>query len=957
MELSERELFFVIAALLLFIAGGCGCIVIFKLRFRRRQVMQRRLLNGLLHGFTPEANRMLDNTVTGSPKAALRLLVELSQNHKLHLDSRNQLIDIIRRTSVETYYHRRLRSVFRRKRMDAAIHLSALPCTNTHQALRQALRRENSLPVKLHLCSALAATDDRESFAEIVATLPNAPQWYRTRINMILASFGRDFHQHVIESKLLERNELEIQSLLIDFAAQYPSAELKQYLLQKTQAPQPDIAYRACRNLGVHYPQELLQHDFLCHVDPVIRNIALQAAERWPTWHTVEEILPLLTESRNQSAAAAAIARILQKEPRYFTELERLFCKEEDPAVLDGLAQVFSNRIEYLLTHMLLAHDEQAPKLLEKTILRGKVSGMIGFLNKNRNIELENAVLTFLRPLLPRFSASTLHELRLYLDQRILAKLGEEPILPSPPEPTPSLEKNKLLHLRLLLPAAFLTVPAVYLFRYREYLETWDLPTHLLQFVLDFNYYIAYYSLAVNGSYLLLLVFSLLALNRQSHYWRLKKMAFLFRPRVLPSISVIAPAFREQETIVESVRSLLSLHYPNYEVIVVNDGSTDETLHRLIEAFELERIDRFVPPRLKTKPIRGVYISKKHPRLFVVDKANGGKADALNVGICLSQKEYYCGIDADSLLEKDSLTKLAAMIVDAPGEPIAIGGNIFPVNGCRVDKGSLDSVNIPASHLARFQTIEYLRAFMAGRLGWSHLRSLLIISGAFGLFSKDRVVEIGGYLTSSERHRKDTVGEDMELVVRLTRHMHSNRLPHSVLYCYNANCWTEVPESLPMLYRQRDRWQRGLIDILYFHKQMQLNPRYGRIGLLAMPYYFLFETYGPFIEFQGYLMVAAAALLGLLNMQIALLLFISSILLGILVSVFSLVIIEKDNNYFPGPYMTTILLYAVLENFGVRQIISFWRVTGYFSALRRASSWGKMTRQGFQKKMEAQPSA
>jgi cellulose synthase/poly-beta-1,6-N-acetylglucosamine synthase-like glycosyltransferase len=581
----------------------------------------------------------------------------------------------------------------------------------------------------------------------------------------------------------------------------------------------------------------------------------------------------------------------------------------------------------------------------------GQTNGLIGFLGKNKTIELENTVLSIIRPLMEE-STDLRREFRLYLPERILAKMQETPLQQPQAERPPIVEKGKLLRLQILLLLAFGIAPTLYLFRHWGNLAEWSSYAHLTQFVIDFNYYIAFYSIAVSSSYLILLVFSFKALIRQAKNWRLKKNVFLFRPRILPGISIIAPAYQEEASILESANSLLSLHYPNYEVIIVNDGSTDKTLQKLIQHFKLEKVDRYIPQRLQTKPIRGIYASRDIPKLIVIDKAQGGKADALNVGINTSQKEFFCGIDADSLLEKDSLIKLASMVVDSPHEPIAVGGNIFPVNGCTVDKGTLTKVNIPRSHLARFQTIEYLRAFMAGRLGWGQLRSLLIISGAFGLFNKDRVVEVGGYLTSSERYKKDTVGEDMELVVRLTRYMLEKKLPYSILYAFNANCWTEVPDSLPVLYRQRDRWQRGLIDILYFHRAMQANPRYGRIGLVSMPYYFLFELLGPFLEIQGYIMVAIAFFLGLLDINLVLLLFISAVLLGMLVSIFALAIVAKENDYFPGPYMKTMLVYAFLENFGVRQMIGFWRVTGFFSSLRQTVDWGNMERKGFRPKVD-----
>lgn len=948
MTVSLEFLYQMIIFLTGFTLLGGGLIIFLKYRFRCRQRQHLHMTRCFLQGFSPDNYRAVRNFAQKSPKLALRLLLDLSQNHKLHHDSRNILIEAIRKTGIETSYHRRLQSTNRRKRIDAAIHLAALPCENSRLVLEKALRQEQDLLAKLHLCTALTTIEDDAAIPLLAATLPEAPQWYRTRVNMMLASFGEKFHRYL--PALLAREEVEFQSLIVDFAAVYPAADLKQYLLDKAFGPRRDISYRATRTLGIYYCHELSKREFLHHPDPVIRSIVLQALAQIPTWETIEQILPLLADPSSDGHAAAAVTEIIRKEPRYFPRILRLFRRKETPAIQQGLAKILANRIEYLLMHIIIEQDQELREVLKELIRMGNINGLIGFLNKNRTVEIENAIVQILRPLLPELRDEIRREFRLYLQERILAKLGETPLQHPAPVRDPLVEKDKVFRLRLLLPMAFCIVPLIYIILHWNNLHIWSLHTHLVQFVLDFNYFIAYYSLAVNSSYLLLLLCSFLALNHQAKYWHLKKPSFLFRPRILPSISIIAPAYQEEASIVESVNSLLSLHYPNYEVIVVNDGSTDNTLNNLIRHFDLEKVDRFVPKRLQANPVRGIYASKKIPKLLVVDKSNGGKADALNVGINLSQKEFFCGIDADSLLEKDSLTKLASMIIDAPSEPVAIGGNIFPVNGCTVHKGALNSINIPKNHLARFQTIEYLRAFMAGRLGWAQLRSLLIISGAFGLFRKDPIVEVGGYLTSSERYKKDTVGEDMELVVRLNRHMREQKTPYSVLYAFNANCWTEVPESLSILHRQRDRWQRGLIDILYFHRTMQLNPRYGRIGLLSMPYFFLFELFGPFIEIQGYLMVIAAFFLGLLDLKIALLLFITTILLGVLVSVFSLVIVEKENNYFPGPYMTTMLLYAFLENFGVRQMISFWRITGYFSALRQINAWGKMTRQGFQKK-------
>ena len=942
---SLEELYWLCAGLLFAIGYGLALIVYQKYRLRWRKQQQLTLNRNLLRGFAYYDAEALRPWIRKAKRRAFDLLQELNQMHQLHKDPRNMFIKALRETDVEKRYHQELHSRLASRRRRAALMLAALPCDNTNQTLEEALKKERDLQTKLYLCAALARLEDVKAIPLMIETLPGAPQWYRTRVNMRLASFGKAFHDYV--PQLAQRTEMEIQSLLVDFAAIYPSAELKEYLLQCIASPAKDIAYRATRNLGVFYCRELKSALFLENPDPVIRSITIQALDSIPTLRTLELLLPLLSQPRHSEQAAGTISSIVQKKPALLNFILEEFQKDHDESTQTALATVLANRLEYLLMRLTAGADPVLEDTLARLIRAKKTNAIIGLLRRNHSQEIETVLLRHLQRLLPELP-DVRQELRLYLPPEILEKLGETPLPQEAKRREHVVDHEKVFYLRLLLPFAFLSVPLVYIVRYWEQLCSWTPYMHLTQFVLDFNYYIAFYSLAVNGTSLLLLFFSLQAIRKQADAWNTKKRSLLFRPRMLPGITIIAPAYQEESTIIESTRSLLNLHYPNYELIVVNDGSNDNTLNQLIEHFQLEKIDRFVPQRLKTQPIRGLYASKSIPKLLVVDKANGGKADALNVGINLSGKEFFCGIDADCLLEKDSLIKLASTILDAPEEPVAVGGNIFPVNGCSVDRGELTHIGLPASHLARFQTIEYLRAFMAGRLGWAHINSLLIISGAFGLFNKDRVVEIGGYLTSSERHKKDTVGEDMELVVRLRRHMCEQNKPHSILYAFNANCWTEVPEPLSILHRQRDRWQRGLIDILFFHRKLLLNPRYGRLGMVALPYFFLFEMFGPFLEVQGYIMVVAAACLGLLNLPLALLLLATSILLGVLVSVFSLVIVSRENDYFPGPYMAKLLGYAILENFWFRQLANFWRVTGYLNTLRQQTGWGNMKRQGFQ---------
>ena len=498
-----------------------------------------------------------------------------------------------------------------------------------------------------------------------------------------------------------------------------------------------------------------------------------------------------------------------------------------------------------------------------------------------------------------------------------------------------------------LIAVALFLVPVIYILRHYDILFTASWKDQLELFVLDLNYYLAYYCIAINGIYLALLGLSFFHVREQEHLWQLKTDTFLFKKRMLPSVSIIAPAFNEEKTIIESANSLLNLKYPDYELIIVNDGSKDRTLEVLVEYFGLTRVDYVFDQKLRTKPVRGIYMNRSLPKLIVVDKENGGKADSLNAGINVAQKEYFCGIDADSLLESEALLRLASMALDQEAETPALGGNVLPVNGCVVERGKVARIGIPKNRLAVLQTLEYLRAFMAGRLGWAKLRSLLIISGAFGLFRRDRIIDIGGYLTRVERYGKDTVGEDMELVVRINRLMRELKHDYRVCYSFNANCWTEVPEDMGSLQRQRYRWHRGLIEILSFHRKMLFNPSYGKIGLIAMPYFLIFEAFGPLLEVEGYLAVVAAFFLGILNTQIAVLLFIANVLMGVLISLSALFIAERNLMYLKWRELAVLLFYAVVENFGPRQLISFWRTGATVNMLNKPNGWGKAERRGF----------
>jgi cellulose synthase/poly-beta-1,6-N-acetylglucosamine synthase-like glycosyltransferase len=413
------------------------------------------------------------------------------------------------------------------------------------------------------------------------------------------------------------------------------------------------------------------------------------------------------------------------------------------------------------------------------------------------------------------------------------------------------------------------------------------------------------------------------------------------RSSLTPPISVCVPCFVEQDVIVDSVRSLLALRYPHHEVVVCNDGSQDATLRRMIDAFAMRRVDQPAPRRLAYAHVRGVYRSRTHPGLVVVDKDNGGRSDALNAAIDHARSPLVCCVDADSLLEADALLVLVRPFIERPDRTVAAGGLIRVANGSRIERGHVVRARLPRRVLPMFQTVEYLRAFTAARCGWSLLNGLLIISGAFGLFRKDALVDAGGFAT-------DSIGEDFELVVRMHRRMRELRRPYRIEFVPQPVCWTQVPERLRELGGQRDRWHRGLTDTLWRHRRMVGNPRYGAPGVLALPFFVLFEFLGAFVEAAGYVVVVIALVFGLVDVGFAALFFALAVLSGICLSLSALLLEDTTFRRFGDTRdFLRLAAFSILESFGYRQIVSWYRIRGFWKYVRGDHAWGTIQRTGF----------
>lgn len=452
------------------------------------------------------------------------------------------------------------------------------------------------------------------------------------------------------------------------------------------------------------------------------------------------------------------------------------------------------------------------------------------------------------------------------------------------------------------------------------------------------GFFLVYFVL-LNAGYLILNLLSLFSLRQYMESHSLERLQQTYVGFDLP-ISLLVPAYNEEASIAASVRSLLQLDYPEFEVIVINDGSQDKTLDVLKESFGLLPFPEVDWRQIPCKEIHGIYRSRIYPQLRVIDKANGGKADALNAGINASRYPLFCGMDADSILQRDSLLRVVQPFLEDP-RTIAAGGTVRIANGCQIVGGLLESIRLPSKLLARFQIVEYLRAFLFGRLGWSPMNAVLIVSGAFGLFKKSAVIEAGGYNPA-------TVGEDMELIVRLHRLNRMKGTDYRIIYVPDPICWTEAPESLRVLRSQRTRWQRGLAESLSMNKSLLFHRKSGLVGWFAFPFFVLFELLGPVVEVVGYLVMTLGFLLGAVSVEAFQAFMFVAVSLGILLSVTALLMEELSFSLFPRKRDVVILFVtAVLENFGYRQLIAVWRLQGLLKWLTGTQqSWGDMTRTG-----------
>ncbi len=446
-------------------------------------------------------------------------------------------------------------------------------------------------------------------------------------------------------------------------------------------------------------------------------------------------------------------------------------------------------------------------------------------------------------------------------------------------------------------------------------------------------------------SYVILGIFSAVTLRKY-----FKKNSYInYNSLVLsplsPGVSVIIPAYNESKSIIDNVRTILSLYYNNFDIVLVNDGSSDDTFDKLKKEFELTKVNYYFDYRIPCERIKGVYRSTdpSYNKLTVIDKNNGGKADSLNAGINVSRNELIVSIDADSIIEPDSLLKLVKPFLEEKDKKvIGTGGVIRIVNSCKIERGHISEINIPANILPRLQVLEYTRAFLLSRMAWSRIDGLMLISGAMGMFDRETVINAGGYSVK-------TVGEDMELVLRMRKYKADRNEKYKVTYIPDPLCWTEVPSDLKSMQKQRTRWTRGLVESLWTHRDLCLKRKYGTLGMIAYPYWLFFEWMGPLIAFGGIIYTIILAITSTVNLPFFLLLLLFVYTFAVNLSAWTLLFEEITfHKYRKKRDVIKLFLTSLAEPF-FYPVHAWFAIRGNIDVITGKAGWGKAARSGFDK--------
>lgn len=892
-------------------------------------------------------NSFLNKSISKVKKRDIDLFVgnysELMDNVHMSSEEKELIKSAVKNSNFIKLNGKLLNSIFIKSRIKSTVILAFIGGKESVKLLEQRLIKEKNYIVKLYIINSLIIQDSHISDRLIYESLIEAPIWYQKRFCKLIMEYKEYFYQSL--DSVIDRKEVEIKKAIIYIGSIYYDIRLKKFMLEeidsklikksyKTSPKKRKNLYFTLECLAVHYHKSLDHERYLESDDINIREIAIKSLEKYGGVYSFDRVMEHVKDKEVLDVVKSSILTLLENDDSLTRHVSQLFIEEQNKGFLDVYAYVLSYKIDYFAHRLVSSERKKMRKIIEKIIFHNYNMGIIDYLNKNKNLEVENEIIDLLNNVF-EIDGSTTKDYTLYLDMDLKRKmhLRSEGFYISPYK-MKSLSTYKKIFISVLFTFTLLSMPALYFLININNVRLMSAAEIINGIMLDIPVYLGFYYVIINSMYIIMCVISINSSEKQKYMEKVKRKVKVFERALLPSISIIIPISNHKKYLIDGLNGYLNIKYPDYDVILVDDGSDDESFELLSDYYGLYKED-FNIEKLEDYPsIRSIYRSRKNINLVYVDKKRTGKSDCLDLGSILSDKDYVCAADIDGVMDQDYLYKMASRTNDEEEETVAVLGNIVPINDCEKVKGCIYKYNLPRTLIGKLQYIDLFRNYINLKIARGSMNNILMPAGSFCLFKRDKLMDIGGYRGYEFEFKSDTNKEDLDIMYRLIKHMHDNLLPYRISYNSFGNYYRVLPDNILTLRKLRRRWQREYLDAVITHSDMLLNPNYGLTGEFNSVFNLILEVLAPLFEIFALCILIIVAISGKLSLDVGVFV-LFGITLGTIASVLPICMINSESEKSSILDVFKLVLLSVISTFGYMQIVRAFKISDVIGAVRK----------------------
>lgn len=867
---------------------------------------------------------------------------ELMENVHITNEEKELIKSSVDKSNVIKQNVRMLNSLFIKRRIKASVILGLIGKSESIKFLEKRLINEKNYIVKLYLINALITQNSHGSDKLIYESLIESPIWYQKSFRKLILEYKEYFYYSI--DMIIDRKEVEIKKAIIYIGSIYYDVRLRKFMLEeidsylikkgyKTSLKKRKHLYFTLECLAVHYHKDLDHERYLDSDDINIREIAIKSLEKYGGIYSFDRIMEHVKDKDVVDVVKSSILSLMEHDESLVRHISNLFIVEQDRQYLEVFSYVLSYKIEYFVPRLLSSERKKMRIIIEKIILHNYNMGIIDYLNRNKNLEIENEIIDLLDNVF-EIDGSLTKDYTIYLNADLKRKmhLRTEGFYISP-YTLKSLTVFKKFFIIILFALTFILPLIVYFLLNLNAVSTMTWTSTMHDIFRIIPAYLGFYYVILNTLYVFMCILSLISATNQKYMIDVKKKVKIFERALLPSISIIIPISNHKKYLIDGLNGYLNIKYPDYNVILIDDGSSDGSFEILKEYFGFYKEDFNVEKLTEYPSIRSVYRSQKNNNLIYVDKKRSGKSDCLDLASILSDKDYICAADIDGIMDQDFLYKMASRISDSEEETIAVLGNVAPLNDCEKAKGCMHKYNMPRKLISKLQYIDIFRNYINLKIARGYMNNIVLPAGSFCLFKRDKLMDVGGYRGYEFEFKSDTNKEDLDIMYRLIKHMYDNLLPYRISYNCFGNYYRVLPDNMLDLRKLRRRWQREYLDVLITHSDMLLNPNYGLMGEFNSIFNLMLEVIAPLFEIIGVTIFIITALSGMLSLDVIVFV-LFGITLGTIASVFPVCMINSDSEKSSISEIFKMVLLSIVSTFGYLQMVRAFKISDAIGAIK-----------------------